>query len=1238
MPLFCLPINKGRKMGNAQANTRVSDMVYAATPVLDCTLLKKEDAVALVTKEELEIDGITNKTKDRKFKYDLPPDTEVTFGRIIRFGFKSTERICAIIGDNEGNIRFLNPGKGNMILKLPCSKVSSIPGEGHEGSIVALEKLENDYIATGGVDGSVRIWEVNKGIQERVFLRPDYMGRADIRSPSVTALCYCPPSALAAYSSSSFSASLAVSYSDGQIWVYGLGEDDRTAMVLTTNVSDEFDERSVSSPTTNNNSNNNKKLNFKRTGLPATSLSYLSNEMILGAATGEKLLVWNMRFIVKSNEYKQLESNGMLYNAPICPSTSLSINACKICLFGTYTLAGPWPETPIVLCGCNDGHVSAWALSDTPEFDRCEILPVHTREGFGIFSGPISVLRNNSAELQSVLVASGCTVVLLAQQTVAGGISSPSLGAAEVVERDDYAYNELDENGVPIRNPNNVVVPLQKNKLEEEMIAYIDSHPECIDAYLDLLRSLSYKLHDGVSPTNVKGIVDEPDTPGKLLDDASARLSNVFKQFAMTMPQADGSKYLNKDSNLEILQDIVNLTQKKVEKNNSSHKKAQKTLSPVVDASSTFVNAAYGTDAVKRIAEAALNVKLAPVPEDNGSYDNVVKAQSENLYVEAMNTAKRLEKQDVAFAKIIDDICHIKDGTAQDDSDESKDIDIISCLLDKDLGIKRLAKREEHLLKYTEEKHKLELELHDERMEKKIKQTQEKFDGERRFWAARFNLAIEFHRILRLRAAQYCKESIYNAIVKSLPNGTVSGSRYVTLPLYENPLDFDDKKESKEDPSNLLYPAFDLKERKLVASRIIPTGVVSKEKLGRFKYKYILPCIDISPSISDNHQEYVITEVPPTMNLLKGYTNDKCLFPVFPENAAARFVYKLIEALASLIERGKQIVHRDIRPSTIMLRYRGGKQVKLRNTKPKEENPEEEKEKEGGIENNQNIIPIADNVKFKKIEPVIFTVGFMRGPKLNDPLELNTVFSSPEVICGGITKTSDVWSTALLLIKMLEKPASECAGDGYPRENAIFCPVGVPQDLTKRWDISRPDEVRNSLLSQMITFCTDIPYNAGEFPPFIAMSFLNPLNLRDSEFASLYSYLTGKVLDEVDMQFAVEEYEADVQRGMTIESYMINSGLALNPDEINPNVRSLLPASVSEECVRLLSKCLSFFPTRRPTLEHLLTADWFKQNGVKLDHEMALRVNGGYDKERVTKDGVVIGSRMGYKEKVEEYK
>ena len=101
---------------------------------------------------------------------------------------------------------------------------------------------------------------------------------------------------------------------------------------------------------------------------------------------------------------------------------------------------------------------------------------------------------------------------------------------------------------------------------------------------------------------------------------------------------------------------------------------------------------------------------------------------------------------------------------------------------------------------------------------------------------------------------------------------------------------------------------------------------------------------------------------------------------------------------------------------------------------------------------------------------------------------------------------------------------------------------------------------------------------------------------------------------------------------------MINSGLALNPNELNPNIRSLLPASVSEECVRLLSKCLSFFPTRRPTLEHLLTADWFKQNGVKLDHEMALRVNGGYDKERVTKDGVVIGSRMGYKEKVEEYK
>eukprot|EP00766_Chilomastix_caulleryi_P000246 gnl/Chilomastix_caulleri/1237.p1 GENE.gnl/Chilomastix_caulleri/1237~~gnl/Chilomastix_caulleri/1237.p1 ORF type:complete len:153 (+),score=50.96 gnl/Chilomastix_caulleri/1237:65-523(+) len=151
------------------------------------------------------------------------------------------------------------------------------------------------------------------------------------------------------------------------------------------------------------------------------------------------------------------------------------------------------------------------------------------------------------------------------------------------------------------------------------------------------------------------------------------------------------------------------------------------------------------------------------------------------------------------------------------------------------------------------------------------------------------------------------------------------------------------------------------------------------------------------------------------------------------------------------------------------------------------------------------------------------------------------------------------------------------------------------------------------------------------------MSYLCDLELKESDLVKFFNFLTGKRIDEMDLQFALDEYDADTHRGITLDSFMINAGVAPRPNEINPNVRSLLPQGISEEGLLLISKCLSFFPTKRPSFEQLLTSEWFKENGIKLNHEMALRANGGFDKERVTKEGVVIGSRMGYKEKTEGY-
>lgn len=342
--------------------------------------------------------------------------------------------------------------------------------------------------------------------------------------------------------------------------------------------------------------------------------------------------------------------------------------------------------------------------------------------------------------------------------------------------------------------------------------------------------------------------------------------------------------------------------------------------------------------------------------------------------------------------------------------------------------------------------------------------------------------------------------------------------------------------------------------------------------------------------------------------------------------------------MASLIGPSTQVVHRDLKPSTVMMRYRGGKQVKLRCSKQQEKGEEEENDSNNNANNQDEantVVPIADNIKFKKLEPVIFTVGFMRGPILNDPVELNTIFSAPEVICGSITKTSDIWSIALILIKMLQKPASECRNGEYPRESPIFTPVGVSPEVMKRWDVVRPEEVSISLLTQMLTFCTDIPYSPGEFPTFIAMAFLEPLKLKDQHLIKYYNFLTGKNITDVDLRFAIQEYYSDLARGITVDSFMINAGVAPPPDAINPNLRSLLGPNINEETLRLLSECLSFFPTKRPTFEKLLRHKWFKDNGVKIDHELALRASGRSDKDNVTKDGVVIGSHMSYADKAD---
>lgn len=267
-----------------------------------------------------------------------------------------------------------------------------------------------------------------------------------------------------------------------------------------------------------------------------------------------------------------------------------------------------------------------------------------------------------------------------------------------------------------------------------------------------------------------------------------------------------------------------------------------------------------------------------------------------------------------------------------------------------------------------------------------------------------FNTFRAEQRTLELRSYDAGLKTVMAAICATFPPVTVVKNRFIILPQKTKitaGYGFSTKI-AKTNSFNVMLPAWDLLRHTVLSAKIFPMTLSGKQFLRVYRqlsHKGILSFIGCGAAI--NNAFYVFTEAPPKIRLSRVFQYDEEALQLFrSERRIKVFVRSLLQAINFLYSNDTKLIHRDLRPKQIW------------------------------VKKNSNGDPTAK----------IYHMGFMYPLSANEPMEYNTIWVAPEVVCGGIDVKSDVWSIGTIAFRLLEILVNLHQGRRGRELSNLFCP------------------------------------------------------------------------------------------------------------------------------------------------------------------------------------------------------
>ncbi|GIQ84353.1 hypothetical protein KIPB_005827, partial [Kipferlia bialata] len=344
--------------------------------------------------------------------------------------------------------------------------------------------------------------------------------------------------------------------------------------------------------------------------------------------------------------------------------------------------------------------------------------------------------------------------------------------------------------------------------------------------------------------------------------------------------------------------------------------------------------------------------------------------------------------------------------------------DGITAILEPQVGLNALKDRQNHQIEALIAKQQAEVERMEQRHSEQISLFETSLPQQKRALAARYQTLLSLYRETRHREALILRNQLHRAILSYLPPRAIIGERWVILP-HVQPY------------RNQLYSVYDMETAKICSARPVPSAFGKNAAFQRLFRSYQHPSLlryvgdGVIPArkASDAVRHFVIVEAAPSLCLgsligdadketeagvaeLPALLDTRTAAPRLQaeRDSVKGMVKSILSALAYIQRDGKRQILRDLRPSCLLLP------------------------------------PSADPL-VSLSHPVLFHLGIMRALDMDEQPEACTVYSAPEVVCGGISMTSDIWALGVILLRLMMAPA-----DSSSSETHRGTPLCTPQE------------------------------------------------------------------------------------------------------------------------------------------------------------------------------------------------
>ncbi|KAH0574711.1 Kinase [Spironucleus salmonicida] len=418
--------------------------------------------------------------------------------------------------------------------------------------------------------------------------------------------------------------------------------------------------------------------------------------------------------------------------------------------------------------------------------------------------------------------------------------------------------------------------------------------------------------------------------------------------------------------------------------------------------------------------------------------------------------------------------------------------------------------------------------VHKKRISRKVRQQIKENEGK---FIDMFNINSDTDPVISeqqfihiVRSAMLARQAVYSTTVRQkhlqvfdtaiddanslihlyLPECAVVEKRFVLLPT---------DKIAKSSWESLLL-AYDLRLHQFCSAKQLPSNLSGRQFIRNFRainHQGLLSYLGYG--FSSFNSFYIFTQAAPEFTLLDVLQNK--VKPFKTEEDVKKFIYKLLQTVDFLNSGEIKLLHRDLRPSQIWLDMSGEEPC-----------------------------------------PKIYHIGFMQTVLAKEQAELDMFFAAPEVMCGGVTPQSDVWSIGTLAFKLLEQLVGVKAqlfqqgtfSDDQPRDipqgynaqlmnNAWVLAQMIEhakdvQEISKNRIIVVKDNFKDILLKEVKISGENQKSFMPAFGilPWDAETKGVPREPKNNALAKLYKKVDGDALDFIQKCWCIQPSKRDVSR------------------------------------------------------------------------------------------------------------